>query len=60
MQMQFHLVVTFGYGRQFKNFNLNLAYEYAFNNTQNGTSFSTGTNLANNNHVVTLGLSKNF
>ncbi|QHI21439.1 OmpP1/FadL family transporter [Acinetobacter haemolyticus] len=55
-----HESVTFGYGRQFKNFNLNLAYEYAFNNTQNGTSFSTGTNLANNNHVVTLGLSKNF
>lgn len=51
---------TIGYGHRFKFGTLNLAYEYAQNNEVRGTGPSIGTNLKNENHVITLGLSKEF
>lgn len=51
---------TVGYGHQFDIGKLNLAYEYAPNHHINGTENSRGTNLRNENHVVTLGFSHNF
>ena len=51
---------TVGYGHRFKFGTLNLAYEYALDNEVKGTGTSLGTNLKNENHVITLGLSKDF
>lgn len=51
---------TIGYGRDLGFATLNLSYEYAVNKTLNGTGNSTGTNLSNQNHVITLGISKDF
>lgn len=51
---------TIGYGHDLGFATLNLSYEYAVNKTLNGTGNSTGTNLSNQNHVITLGISKDF
>lgn len=51
---------TVGYGHDFNFSMLNIAYEYAVNRKISGTESSTGTNLSNQNHVLTLGISKSF
>lgn len=51
---------TVGYGHDFAAGRVNIAYEYARNNQIDGTDSSTGSNLSNKNHVLTLGFSKSF
>ena len=51
---------TIGYGRDLGFATLNIAYEYAVNKKIMGSGNSLGTNLSNQNHVFTLGLSKDF
>ncbi|WP_284085995.1 OmpP1/FadL family transporter [Acinetobacter pittii] len=51
---------TIGYGRNLGFATLNIAYEYATNKKIMGSSNSSGTNLNNQNHVFTLGFSKDF
>ncbi|MCT9980882.1 outer membrane protein transport protein [Acinetobacter sp. I-MWF] len=51
---------TIGYGRDFGFATLNLAYEYAVNKKIIGSDNSSGTNLSNQNHVFSLGFSKDF
>lgn len=51
---------TVGYGHDFSQVAVNIAYEYAINKDLKGSGNSTGSNLSNQNHVITLGLSKSF
>lgn len=55
-----HKAMTFGYGHRFDFADVNLAYEYDLSSREEGTGQSVGTNLKNNNHTLTLGLSKVF
>lgn len=52
--------MTLGYGHRFNFADFNLAYEYDFSSYEKGTNQSTGTNLKNENHTLTLGFSKAF
>ena len=55
-----HQAITVGYGHRLRFADLNLAYEYDLSSHRDGTNQSAGTNLKNNNHTLTLGLSKAF
>lgn len=55
-----HKALTFGYGHRLGFAALNLAYEYDLSAQRDGTNQSTGTNLKNSNHTLTLGFSKTF
>lgn len=55
-----HQAITVGYGHNLGFATANLAYEYDLSSRKHGTDVSTGTNLKNNNHTLTLGFSKDF